>query len=505
MTTDDTRSGTIGASTASRPASSTPDQRAPSPPGPPHPATRPVIGAVLIVAVLWDWLWRADVPSVASGLLTLAIVGLLIAASLLQRRASLALAGGAVVFAMATGMRASPWLGVLDLLVAMGLLLLAVNVNGGGRLDDIGVDGVSRRMRRLTLSALRAPGWVLEPATRTASGAAVAPVARGLALAAPIVAVLGLLLASGDVVFADLFDPRFDVAALVGHVVLLVLGALVAATLAVEAASPDLGNPRTTTRVLGAVEAATVLACLVALFAVFVATQAVTALGGAQHVLDTTGLTRAEYARSGFFQLLAVAALTLLVLGTVRGIVRTDDARRYHRVRLLMGAAIVLTLVVVAVAVGRLTLYTDAFGLTMLRLYSTIFAVWIGVVFTALGAAVAGVGAGRRWLLPFASATGIVTLLVLNLANPEALVVDYNVARWQRTDRVDLHYLTTGLSDDAVPTLLGAVERLDPPRAARLHAAVCAAFAPDPADRPLAFNVAQFRANVALETSCGDP
>lgn len=501
MTTDDARSGTIGASSASRPVASTTGAHAPLPPGPRQAATRPVIGAVLIVAVLWDWLWRAEVPSVASGLLTLAIVGLLAATTLLQRRASLALAGAAVVFAMATGVRASPWLVLLDLPVAMGLLLLAVSVNGGGRLDDIGIDGVVRRVGRLILSALRAPGWVLEPATRTGSGAAAAPVARGLTLAAPIVAVLGLLLASGDAVFAGLFDVRFDVAALIGHVVLLVLGALVAATLAVEAASPDLGNPRTTARVLGAVEAATVLACLVALFAVFVATQAITALGGAQHVLDTAGLTRAEYARSGFFQLLAVAALTLLVLGAVRGVVRTDDARRYHRVRLLMGATIALTLVVVAVAVGRLTLYTDAFGLTVLRLYSTIFAVWIGVVFVALGAAVAGVGTGRRWLLPFAAATGIATLLVLNVANPEGTVVEYNVARWQRTDRVDLQYLT-GLSDDAVPALLGAAERLDPPRAARLQAAVCAEFAPHRADNPLAFNVAQFRANAALTTSC---
>lgn len=170
-----------------------------------------------------------------------------------------------------------------------------------------------------------------------------------------------------------------------------------------------------------------------------------------------------------------------------------------------MGAAIALTLVVVAVAVGRLALYTDAFGLTVLRLYGTIFAVWIGVVFVALGAAVAGVRAGRRWLLPFAAATGLATLLVLNVANPEAMVVDYNVARWQRTDRVDLHYLTTELSDDAVPALLAATERLDPPRAALLRAAVCVEFTPSRADSPLAFNVAQFRASAALRTSCRGP
>ncbi|CAN5912571.1 hypothetical protein BH23ACT10_BH23ACT10_09120 [soil metagenome] len=465
-------------------------------------ATPTVIGAVVVIAIAWDWLWRAGVPTIATGLLTLVIVVALGATLPARRRASVALAAGAVVFAAATGARTSPWLVLVDLPVAMGLLLLAVNVNGGGRLDDLGIVSMLRRLGRLVLSALRAPGWVLGPATRTGMGSTAAPVLRGLALATPVVIVLALLLASGDAVFADLVDVNFDIGTLGGHVVLLVMGLLVAATLAVQAASPDVRDPRTTVRVLGTVEAATLLACLVALFAVFVLTQVVTLLGGAQHVLETADLTRAEYARSGFFQLLAVAALTLLTLGTVRGVVQTDDARGHRRVQLLMATAIVLTLAIVAVAIGRLTLYTGAFGLTMLRLYSMIFAAWIGVVFVALGAAVAGVGADHRWLLPFAAATGIATLLVLNAVNVEGRVVDYNVDRWQRVDRVDLDYLTTELEADAVPALVAATERLQPAQGGHLRGAICAGFTGDASNTGLSFNLAQHRANAALATAC---
>ena len=56
------------------------------------------------------------------------------------------------------------------------------------------------------------------------------------------------------------------------------------------------------------------LGVLDALFIAFVAVQATVLFGGHAHVLETEGLTYAEYARQGFWQLLWVSALTLLVL-----------------------------------------------------------------------------------------------------------------------------------------------------------------------------------------------
>ena len=49
------------------------------------------------------------------------------------------------------------------------------------------------------------------------------------------------------------------------------------------------------------------------------------------------------------------------------------------------------------------------------------------------------------------------------VANPEAIVVRHNVAFAQETGRFDPAYLS-GLSDDAVPTLVAALPTLDPAR-----------------------------------------
>ena len=128
---------------------------------------------------------------------------------------------------------------------------------------------------------------------------------------------------------------------------------------------------------------------------------------------------------------------------------------------MLAETAVALTLVIVGVALARLGLYEDAFGLTMLRLYSKVFAVWIGVVFVLLAVDLAGVGRGRAWLPSAAVAAGLVALLALNVVNPEAVVVRHNVDFAERTGRFDPVYLTD-LSDDAVPALVDALPRLGP-------------------------------------------
>ena len=70
------------------------------------------------------------------------------------------------------------------------------------------------------------------------------------------------------------------------------------------------------------------LGVLDALFLAFVAVQATVLFGGHRHVLETEGLTYAEYARQGFWQLLWVSALTLLVLSAVIRVAGREQHRR---------------------------------------------------------------------------------------------------------------------------------------------------------------------------------
>ena len=128
---------------------------------------------------------------------------------------------------------------------------------------------------------------------------------------------------------------------------------------------------------LGRLEWALPLGALVGLFAAFVAIQFTTLYGGDHHVVNTAGLTYAEYARSGFAQLLAVAALTLAVVAAARHWARDDG----QLLNVLIAALCLLTLVVLISALKRLALYEDTFGYTRLRLAAHAAILYLGALF----------------------------------------------------------------------------------------------------------------------------
>ncbi len=168
-----------------------------------------------------------------------------------------------------------------------------------------------------------------------------------------------------------------------------------------------------------------------------------------------------------------MATITLGALLGLRSLTDLDDPATRRRFVLLGEAAVALTLVVVFVALRRLELYQNAFGLTMLRLYSQVFAAWMGGVFFLLAAVLAGVGQGRSWLPATAAAAGLAALLALNVANPEAMVVRHNVDFAASSGRFDPAYLVE-LSDDAVPALADALPRLRPEAREEVLATICA-------------------------------
>jgi hypothetical protein len=148
-------------------------------------------------------------------------------------------------------------------------------------------------------------------------------------------------------------------------------------------------------------------------------------------VLDTAGLTYAEYARSGFAQLLAVAALTLAVVAAARRWAR--DGRTLLRV--LLAALCLLTLVVLASALKRLGLYEQEFGFTRLRFAAHAILLWLGALFVLVLVA-------RAAVIPRAAvAITAAAILLFALADPDRRIVQHNVDRSQRTGKLDRHYL----------------------------------------------------------------
>lgn len=290
------------------------------------------------------------------------------------------------------------------------------------------------------------------------SGPGGSTVGRGLATVAASVALLlvfGLLFSSADAVFADLVTgllPEVSVGATIGWLFrcALIGGGLLGAAYLLAAPADLDGLRAAPAQPVRRLEWVVPLALLDALFAAFVLVQLTVLFGGSAHVLRTAGLSYAQYGRGGFWQLLAVAALTLLVIaGATRWAPRTTRADRLL-FRLLLGTLTALSLVVVVSALHRMQVYADAYGATRLRLMVAAVELWLGVLFVLVGVAVVRLRA--NWLPPLVVGTAVLALLGLAAVNPDRLIAERNVDRYRLTGMIDVQYASR-LSADAVPAL----------------------------------------------------
>lgn len=368
-----------------------------------------------------------------------------------------AVAGLALVPALFANQR----MRVLDCAILAGASLVAfASLSGFGLPVWSGLDSLGRACGFLAsslVSHLTAPFRALARPAADRRGPLQA-VARGLLVALPVLLVAVPLLAAGDSVFGGLFDRAFAQLAAanpvdavwrvlrVAIVALLAFSLLRAARLG-DAARwiPAADAPAQRTGSLETLTVATALGALDAVYLVFCAIQFAYLFFG-----DPEQIGYADYARSGFFQLVAVAAVNVTaLLAAVR--YGRREALRSAAVRALVVVLAACTAVMLASALLRMGLYVGAYGLTLLRLL-TLF----GMAFTAVCLGAAALKAFRPSLRFFRVlfAAGIALWLACNLFNVDALIADYNVDGYLSggIERIDVEYLG-GLSPDALPAL----------------------------------------------------
>jgi hypothetical protein len=366
--------------------------------------------------------------------------------------------------------RSAAWVVAVDLALAVPLSFVAV---GGGS-----------TWTALLLSALRpvtfagrSPGFLLRPVAGRAGAlrTGARPALRALLLSATLLGLFGTLFLTADAAFAHLAGrlvPSIDVPLLSLRVLTFAGAAVLAGTLALNGRRFEGARagraPRLLQDLVGAlfergardpdaeprgfrrVEWVTALAALDLLFLAFVVVQLAVLFAGHDHVLRSAGLTYAEYARQGFFQLLVTGALALGVIAGSAGWARRSARSDEWVLRALLELLAVLTLVVLASALRRLHLYEEAYGFTRARLVAHTTILWLGAMLALVMAA--GATGRTRWLPRTALAVTGMGVVAFNLVNPDGLVARHNVARHAATGRIDAGYLGT-LSADAVPAL----------------------------------------------------
>ncbi len=163
-----------------------------------------------------------------------------------------------------------------------------------------------------------------------------------------------------------------------------------------------------------------VLSALALVYALFAYVQVRYLFAGEESVRMAGGY--AAYARSGFFQLVLVALLTLgLILPAL------TLCGKSRKVRVLCAIVTLLTAVIDFSAFFRVRLYIASYGLTVLRMVT----LWgIGIILLALLAAFGKALRPALRICPIIAAAALTSWVVLNLANPDRIVSENLVARY---------------------------------------------------------------------------
>lgn len=100
--------------------------------------------------------------------------------------------------------------------------------------------------------------------------------------------------------------------------------------------------------------------------------------------LPEGGITYAQYARKGFFEMCVIAVINLVLVFVAMLLAKKQAGKACHGIQALATFIGVFTLVIITTAISKMVLYIDAYGMTVLRLTTSAFMVFLAVVFISV-------------------------------------------------------------------------------------------------------------------------
>lgn len=156
--------------------------------------------------------------------------------------------------------------------------------------------------------------------------------------------------------------------------------------------------------------------------------------------------TFAEYARRGFFELLAVTCINILLM-----IICSSLFEESKSLRIVLTGITICSYIMIASAAYRMLLYISAYNLTFLRLFVLLF-----LLIDALVLAGMILAQYKRSFPLFLYCVAVVSIcyIAFSFARPDYLIASYHIKNENQLSKADLYYLTNEISLDAAPILV---------------------------------------------------
>ncbi|MDE6253835.1 MAG: DUF4173 domain-containing protein [Lachnospiraceae bacterium] len=165
-----------------------------------------------------------------------------------------------------------------------------------------------------------------------------------------------------------------------------------------------------------------------------------------QENLLPEGYTYAQYARTGFFQLLFVCVINLILV--IVCILKFEEHKILKGILYLISGC---TFIMIASSAYRMIMYVQNYSLSFLR----ILVLWFLVVLTVVMAfAVLYIHSRKFDFLNNTMIAFTIMFLIFSFMMPDKIICRYNISHFDNQKDLDIHYLMNELSLDATSILL---------------------------------------------------
>ena len=421
-----------------------------------------ISGASLVLGLLFDYFFYGKIPGIAFPLYVVLItIGLFAVATFFKKKINkevLWLLVPLMFFSAMVFVHSGELLTLLNIVASLLLLLVIAEVSFGERVKNFLVGDYLKifflpfkfiRPLFQTLSDLFLPLGVKKDQK------VFLQVVKGILMATPVLFVFLLLFSSADLIFqkyvSDLININIEPETFFRLILILIatlvyIGAY--SYLFREQENQITAQQNSKNHSVGHIESSILLGSVNVLFFIFILIQ-LTYLFGGESNISAQGFTYAEYARRGFFELIAVAIISLLLLLMTEKYVVKKETDHAIGFKVLSTALIVQVILIMTSAFTRLSLYEEAYGFTTLRLYSHAFIILLATIFCLLLYKI--YKDKRENTFAFRVFISITLFLaVMNFLNPDAFIARRNIERFAATGKLDIYYLSR-LSSDAIP------------------------------------------------------
>ena len=163
-----------------------------------------------------------------------------------------------------------------------------------------------------------------------------------------------------------------------------------------------------------------------AVYFVFLGAQVVTLVSALQK-MQPIGVSYAEFARRGFFELCLVAFINLAIIGGSKVFSKRDGKVQENFLKILTVLLSGQTMLLIVTALGKMWLYIGRYGMTRLRIYTSWFMVFLFLVFVFLL-----LSQFKKFnLSKCVVVMGSILFLLLCYSDTDTMIVRYNIERYQ--------------------------------------------------------------------------